>query len=222
MFALVSLLRAGYGQNYMEDFLSFKHKADSIIISLTSEKFFKDNYYFSVERSHPYSGLGSFGKSWGDTTRFKAYKALPRAYDYVYMIRNINETGIQVTIEREPGALRDMMLSAYDHFSFVNGIPMDTSARPKDFLSREKIKALVISDKQPTNFPERIEFNWYDMEKGELVRGIYRYKVISYTTENNKKYMVLYSIDPLTGKVLRKEKEEYGEDFDKKYSPVEH
>src|SRR5687767_14209869 len=105
MLTLVSLLHAGYGQNYMEDFLSFKRKADSIIISLTSEGFLRDNYYLSVEKSSPFSGQGSFGSAWKDTTFFKAHKLFPKAYDYVYMIRNISEKGIRIMIERERGVL---------------------------------------------------------------------------------------------------------------------
>ncbi len=222
MLALVSLLHAGYGQNYMEDFFAFKRKADSIIISLTSEKFLADNYYLSVEKSNPFSGQGSFGTQWKDTLFFKAHKLFPKAYDYVYLIRNINEKGIRITIEREQGALKEFLSSGYDYLCFVDGIPLDTSARPRDFLSLEKIRTLVMRDKKTTDSVGRIAFNWDGEQKGGVRRGIYHYEARSYITENNKRYRVISFMDPRSGKVMKKEKEEYGEDFDKPFSPVNH
>lgn len=206
--ALILSVSNGSAQNYMADFLQFRSKADSIIRSLGYQQFVADNYYLSVEKSHPFSGQGVYGSRWADTVLFKSGNIYPRAWEYVYRIKGLDEVGFSILIEREPRSLEEVFYSSYNQICFVNGLPVDKKNQPRNFLPAAKIRSLT-GAKRKTDLTKAVcELTWDVKKEQHTCKGIYYYKVMYALKEAGKNYVYVLQVDPSNGKILSSKKEE--------------
>lgn len=196
------------GQNYMTDFLHYQQKADSVITSLGYKEFVTDNYYLSVEKSHPYTGQGVYGSRWTDTSLLKSGNVYPRAWEYVYLVKGIDEIGFRILVDRTPQSLKEIFYSSYKEICFVNGLPVDKKKQPRNFLPAQKIRSLI-GAKAKTDLSTAVcELNWDTQKKGSVCYGGYYYKVVYAQKEAGKNYVYDLKVDPATGKILGTNKEE--------------
>lgn len=209
------------GQNYMADFLQYKQMADSMITVLGYKEFVTDNYYLSVEKSHPYTGQGVYGSRWADTALFKSGNVYPRAWEYVYLVKGIDEMGLRILVERTPQSLKEIFYSSYNEICFVNGLPVDKKKQPRNFLPAQKIRSLIGAKAKADLSTAVCELNWDTQKKGSVCYGGYYYKVVYVQKEAGKNYVYNLKVDPATCKILgtNKEEAEIGE-IDAPFRPV--